>query len=265
MAKFNRRAWLGVIGAICASTASLSHAAQLPCFDQAAMQSARIHDLQVMLMVNALKCRLRQPETLRAYGDLLDQRGRELDDHSRLVQLNLAAQYGEANGPVAYHSYETAIANYHSEVEPSQRQCQNVAALIDLALQADHDELATLSRLATNRAIDACLAPLAAATDTAINAKAEPMPAVAAEAGPIHVAASEPEPEMVDGIPTYRVPGTGPDTKPKPLEKAVLTEEASPLAAQKVAKADPAAGKLDEAIAALSAAVVALNAMRQQP
>ncbi|MEQ5788618.1 hypothetical protein J3454_12005 [Erythrobacter sp. NFXS35] len=228
------------------------------------MQSARIHDLRVMLMVNALKCRTRHPQTLRSYGNLLDERGQEFADHNRQVLSAMIDRYGPLQGPGAYNRYETALANYHSMPEPSQRQCEDVAAYISLAARADHAELATLSKLATNRSIDACLTPLNGADDDEL-AKLDPSPEPAMLT---QAAAAEGAPEMVDGIPTYHVPGTGPDTAPEPLEKVALpafeTTDVEPEKPQP-AQASAAEDKLDQAILALSEAVAALSDLRREP
>ena len=262
------RARFGDFVAIIATSSLPAQAADWPCFESAAMQSARIHDLQVMLMVNALKCRVRHPETLRSYGNLLDQRGPEFGRHGRQLEAEMVKRYGLTQGQVAFHRYETAIANYHSISDPTIRQCEQTATYIDLASGADHAELETLSRLATRRAIDVCLTPLGIAADQA--EAAPPLRAPPVEMA--SAAATEPAPQIVDGIPTYPVPGTGPNTAPEPLETvAVLASApASPPAPAPAASAAPAAtpaaeDKLDQAILALSAAVAALSELRQKP
>ena len=260
MHRVARHACLGLSAILIASTATLTKAADFPCFEDAAIQSARIHDLRTMLMVNALKCRTRNPDTLRSYGNLLDQRGGELADHSKLVLLNLQQRYGEAQGLAAYHRYETAIANYHSLPAPSQAQCDEIGTYIALATRADHGEWETLSRLVTSRSIDVCLTPAAgAAAPLARGSVAGAMGA--AMGAPTRGAAPETEVPLVDGIPTYSVPGTGPETAPEPLERVAL-----PAAGSAPASAAPSAEKkLDQAILALSAAVAALSELRQQP
>ena len=267
-----RRAGLGAAAAALVSLSIPAEAAELPCFDQSAMQSARIHDLRIMLMVNALKCRTRSPQTLRSYGELLDQRGEELTDHSRQILSALIDKHGPTLGPVVYNRYETAIANYHSFTEPTQRQCDDIAAYINLAGRADHAELETLSRLATNRAIDVCIPPRGADNATSAEPAMTAPPATLTRAS-----AAEPELEVVDGIPTYNTPGTGPDTAPKPLETVALaaagTADAGPESAPAQARSQAATGstplsaedKLDQAIVALSAAVAALSDLRSEP
>jgi len=258
------RARLGVCAALLASLANPALAAELHCFKQNAMQSARIHDLQVMLMVNALKCRERRPETLRRYGNLLEQRGAELGDHARKVEATLSEKFGSANGPVAFHRYETAIANYHSYPAPSQEQCEVIATYIDLATRADHAELETLSKLATSRSIDVCLTPV---SGVGADETTQPAP-LAQRAGLTRIAAADPVPQIIDGIPTYTVPGTGPNTAPEPLEKVAIAAS-GPAEAVVVpappSETSPAQDKLDQAILALSAAVTALSELRQQP
>lgn len=264
MHSFLRRTGFGAAAVALVSLNPAAQAAEFPCFDEPALQSARIHDLRVMLMVNALKCRLLRPQTLRSYGDLMDQRGDELTDHSRQVRDAMVDRYGMAMGEIAYNRYETELANYHSIPDPSQRQCDDVAAYINLAARADHGELATLSRLATSRAIDVCLTPLSR-SDAMAQTKPLAQPAPAAMTRPVPPA---PEPELVDGIPTYSVPGTGPDTAPEPIEKAMLTDAgatAAPPASAQASKAAVQEQRLDQAILALSEAVAALRDLRKTP
>jgi hypothetical protein len=263
MRLLNIRARLGASVALLAALTVPAQAADFPCFQDNAMQSARIHDLQVMLMVNALKCRVRHPETLRTYGVLLEQRGQEFGHHGRQIEASMVKEYGLSQGQVAFHRYETTIANFHSLINPSQRQCEEIATYINLAARADHPELESLSRLITGRAIDVCLTPIGTSN---VQAVFEPEP-LAPPAVLTSAPAAEPAPQIVDGVPTYPVPGTGPDTAAEPLETVAVLASATPPAA---VPADPAAstsaeGKLDQAIVALSAAVAALSELRQQP
>lgn len=265
---------VGVVAAALVASAVPAHASSLPCFDETDMQSARIHDLRVMLMVNALKCRTLSPTTLRNYGALLDQRSDELQHHGKQVKTALISRYGERQGQFAFNDYETRIGNYHSGVRATGEQCDNVDAFIKLASRADHAELEMLSKLATNRKIDTCVVPESASFVEPVSADwSEPIapPAPAATAIP-DVAQVAEATEMVDGIPTYSTPGTGPDTMPEPLEAVViapLEEPATTAEPASVAAVEddtptpsPRDAKLTQAIDALDAAAAALRDMQ---
>ncbi|MGB7369778.1 hypothetical protein, partial [Erythrobacter sp.] len=141
-----------------ATSAVSASASSYPCFDEDAVQSARIHDLRVMLMVNALKCRQLSPTTLRSYGQLVEDRYDEFAEHAQFVQTSMIDRHGPRVGRSAFDSYETRIGNYHSDVRASVELCNDTAAFIDLASRANHAELETLSKLMTNRSIEVCTA-----------------------------------------------------------------------------------------------------------
>ncbi|MEL7218075.1 MAG: hypothetical protein AAGK01_06550, partial [Pseudomonadota bacterium] len=136
-----------------------AQASAFPCFDTNDMQSARIHDLRVMLMVNALKCRQLSPATLRQYGRFLEERSDEMSVHGDKIEQSLVARYGPEQGRVAFNDYETRIGNYHAGTQPTRELCDDVSTFMKLASRANHAELETLSKLATNRAISTCLVP----------------------------------------------------------------------------------------------------------
>ncbi|MEM9502103.1 MAG: hypothetical protein AAF941_09680 [Pseudomonadota bacterium] len=266
----------GVVAAALVASAVPANASSLPCFDEAAMQSARIHDFRVMLMVSALKCRSVSPMTLRSYGTLLDSRSDELAFHGEKVESSLVARYGLSQGRTAFNDYETRIGNYHSGVRVTPELCDDVNAFIKLASRANHAELEMLSKLATNRKIDECYVSDRVAFDGAASTEL-----VAPVAAPAPLPVAEPAistevPQMVDGIPTYMTPGSGPSTTPEPLPNVAVAELAAPDPAP--APATPAAlvesaqapapapsprdAKLTQAIDALDAAAAALRDMQ---
>jgi hypothetical protein len=225
------------------------------------MQSARIHDLNVMLMVNSLKCRDLLPRTFSAYGRLQDNRWQEFGFHADEVRATLLDRYGPRGGEAAFDDYETRIGNYHSGAVASPGLCRDIEAFIRLAERANHGELEALSKLVTNRSIDRCRAPL---LEPAVEARreraAEPAQIAVASAPQLREAPAE-EPVMVDGIPTYNTPGTGPDTQPEPLEVVELPSQ-DDIAQAETAQAVSQEERLAQAIDALDAAASALRAMQ---
>jgi len=232
-----------------------AHASAFPCFEESSMQSARIHDLRVMLMVNSLKCRQMSPSTLRKYGKFLDERSDELSAHGDKVEQSMVARFGPDQGRQAFNHYETRIGNYHSGTRPTHELCQDVKTFMKLASRANHSELETLSKLATNRSISTCHASEAAVFVPAV---AERSAEAASDAAALIDTAdtnAPAEPQIVDGVPTFMTPGIGLDSTPEPVETVSLAEpEAS--------AAEP--DKLSQAITALDAAAAALRDMQAE-
>lgn len=239
----------GLVGASLVVAAAIApspgHASSFPCFDSEAMQSARIHDLKVNLMVNALKCREANAATLRQFGQLLERRSGEFAGHELAVQRSLEDRFGSYEARALFDDYETRVGNYHSGSQPSIEQCEDTAAFIRLAGRADTAELETLSRLVTSRGIASC--PLERAPAPGLAMRDPPRPE-----------AMEPTPEMVDGIPTYSTPGTGPVSTPEPLERVAVNPGSDPADET----GDERKTRLAEAISALDAAAAALRGMQ---
>ncbi len=245
----NRTGFSLVAAALCVSAVPVQ-AQSFPCFDETAMQSARIHDLRIMLMVNALKCRTASPATLRSYGQLLDARGDELSQHSEKVMDDMVGRYGERQGQIAFDRYETQMSNYHSNVQPSAEQCDDVQSFIKLAGRANYDELEMLSKLVTNRAINACIVPDGNIAFSSPAYEPQVQTAPAGEA-----------PEIVDGIPTYTTAQAIPSSAPEALEAADMEAAGKVIAEVEPAKRED---RLGQAITALDAAAAALRDLQTQ-
>ncbi len=247
----------GVAAAALMASAIPAHASSLPCFEKSDMQSARIHDLRVMLMVNALKCREMSPATLRQYGQFLDQRSDELSVHGEAVERSLIARYGPQEGRLAFSDYETRIGNYHAGVQPTRELCRDTDTFMKLAGRANHAELETLSKLATNRAISTCRVPRDADFTTQVAEGSIPTEPDAVELVADSSTDVPEAPQMVDGIPTYTDPATAPTSEPELLETVALVEPKAPTA-------QPEPDKLSQAISALDAAAAALRDMQTE-
>lgn len=274
----------GLTAAALAATAAPGHAYDFPCFEDDMVESARIHDLRVMLMVSALKCRFDSPATLYEYTDLLDQREGEFSFHGQRVRADFVERLGPQRGESEFQSYNTRLSNYHSKVQPTGELCGDSTTFMRLAKRADGAELATLSKLVTNRAVRTCaLSTRRAETRFAAPVReSDPfagVPAPSWERGPrasAHPAgraaeraaepAAERAPEMVDGVPTYTAPGSLPETRPEPLETVDVPAQAESAASEAAAAA--ASGdnaRIDRAIEALSAAAEALRELKTAP
>jgi len=264
----------GLAAAALAATAAPAHAYNFPCFEDDLVESARIHDLRVMLMVSALKCRFDNPRTLREYTGLLDQREDEFSHHGQRVREDFIDRLGTGRGNAEFQSYNTVLSNYHSQIQPTRELCADANAFMRLAKRADDTELATLSKLATNRTVRTCAVPMQRAGARFVPPAEASDPFAGVPAPRWEQPTRERAPEMVDGVPTYTAPGSLPETQPEPLETVDVpaqaerapiasAEEAADQAAAAAASGDDA--KIDEAIAALSAAAEALRDLKTAP
>ena len=265
MSKF--QATLGACAAVAVSASSVpASASSFPCFYEQELQSARIHDLSVMLMVGALNCRDMDPYALRAYGDFVEART-DLNVHGDNLLNRMIAEYGEREGRASFRAYETRLSNYHSNVRQTPRSCDRLVTYSRMAETADHEELATLSKLATNRALDICRGSFAGEVAMArpLNARAEDwaddevdvtvhrdrIPPQLAEVEREATELSAEDYPMLDELPVER---------PRRIAEA---ERAVELAAEAETEADANAARLDAAIAALDQAAQALRDLRQ--
>ena len=268
----------GLSAAALAATAAPAHAYDFPCFDDDMVESARIHDLRVMLMVSALKCRFDSPSTLHEYTDLLDRREGEFSFHGKRVRADFAERLGPRRGESEFQSYNTRLSNYHSKVQPTRELCADSTAFMRLAKRADDAELATLSKLVTNRAVRSCALSTGRAQTRFVPPMRERDPFAGLPAPSWERAAPAPareeRPQIVDGVPTYTAPGSMPQTRPEPLETVDVpaqaarppiasAENAASRAARAAASGDDA--KIDRAIEALSAAAEALRELKTAP
>jgi len=268
----------GLAAAALAATAAPAHAYDFPCFEDGMVESARIHDLRVMLMVSALKCRFDNPRTLREYTGLLEQREAEFSFHGQRVREDFIDRLGAGRGNSEFQSYNTRLSNYHSQVQPTRELCADSSAFMRLARRANDTELATLSKLVTNRAVPTCAVPARGAEARFVPPARESDPFADVPAPRWERAAPVPDaesaPEMVDGVPTYTAPGAMHETRPEPLEtvdvpaqsdnaRIASAEDAANVAADAAASGDDA--KIDQAIAALSAAAEALRELKTAP
>jgi len=250
----------GSVAAALVVSAVPAHASSPPCVESNAMEAARIHDLRIMLMVNALKCRIASPQTLRAYRTFDAQRGDDLAVYGDKVEASMINQFGPHHGRVAFDRYETSLSNYHSGFTVTRDSCAETAAHIKLATRANDAELATLSKLATNRSIDSCLVPTSDRSFAAAPAMSRrDTPSFASQPAPMPRPMAQmsqprpaPAPEMVDGVPTYPAPGLAPVVQREPGLTVIELPPPGPGNEDKLA----------EAISALDAAAAALRDMQ---
>ncbi len=247
---------LAALGACAGMATSAAANPYFPCVEDTDISSAQIHEMRVMMMVNALKCRDILPATMRSYGQLVSQRDGEFRQHANRVEGRLVARYGPHSGRLAFNDYETLLGNYHSNGRHTLESCGDMGAFVRLIQRAGSDDLHTLSNLVPRSAIRACPASdYTGAEETAayveqVRVHRGPAAKMAHEHASV---AARPEPQEDDDL-TPLATRVSPVT---PLAKV------DPTAAQAPAHAsDGQSERLEQAIKALDSAAAALREMQ---
>lgn len=268
-----------------ASAALLAFSAQtvaaepFPCFHPEEQQSARIHDLQIMLMVGALQCRDRSPRNVARYGDMLSSRDGGMTAHADRLLGRLIEEYGYREGRRIFDAYETSLSNYYADQQLSSALCADFGTYVRMAEDATDAELETLSKLASRRHIATCAQPLGAAR--VIPPRAEPWAAEEREqrrvrvfrgVTPPQVAAETARaaefPDMVSApVAEPRIENAAFGARQATVAQAAASASAAEAAAAEVeVAAVPAAepDQLQAAIQALESAASALRDLRER-
>lgn len=228
----------------------------LPCFEEGDVQSARIHELRVMLMVNALKCRQIDPVALRNYGRVLIDRDRDFSFHADRVERQLAARFGPRVGAIAFDDYETMLGNYHSNARQTRTTCGELAAMINLVDRAGPDELESISKLMAQQSVRACPAVVAVneGFETPVAVAHSVEPPVATPVVAVHVAQAALPQAHEDDF----------DLAPEEtrIARVTPTERFDPSVKPKDTAGNE---RLAKAIAALDSAAAALREMQEAP
>ncbi len=116
--------------------------AQAACWSPAAEDAARIRDMETMLMVSALRCRLTGEDFLKSYNGFVK------TSRPALVRVNdtLRQHFAGEGGLNAYDRYVTSIANRYG-AGTSDMTCGDMSAFLDAA-RAEKGSYDGLSRLA---------------------------------------------------------------------------------------------------------------------
>ena len=124
---------------------SAEAAARSPCWSGDERDSAQVRAFQTMLMVGALKCRIRQPAVAKAYNRFVDgQRGR-LKRHDKILGKHFQREHGDS-ARAAFDRYNTVLANQYSDMFDRGSSCGGVVPVANEAADAGGDGLITLAR-----------------------------------------------------------------------------------------------------------------------
>jgi hypothetical protein len=148
MTSFLKRA-----GAILALTAtSIAVPAQAACWNDAAISAAKVRDLETMLMVSTLRCRLSGQNMLSAYNQMINKSRSALTAVNDSLRAHFIADVGERAGLNAYDRYVTSVANrYGAGVEGLN--CRDMASIL-AAANAEGGSAKGLARLANDAGVE---------------------------------------------------------------------------------------------------------------
>ncbi len=243
-------------------------------------KAAQLLHLNTNLMIGALHCRDRQPDTIAMYDGFVDSQIDMLRAHHAILQQRFDREHGSAeSGRDAYRQYRVSTANRYAAapMERNLNECERVMSLADVASGMSRDQLLMLAASFADAPVTGPCRPSRFSYDT----------------GPAAVSAPARSPDAQD--PWARLDGPTADLAPAPypneapsaapaMQPAVVVEEAptpAPLAetAPTLAAAAPEASAsstpeiaspaptrsrsseaaLQSAVAALQAATAALS------
>ncbi len=227
--------------------------AQSACWSPDNVRAAHIHAFKTMMLVTALQCRSRVPETLEGYNAFVRARGVWLGEQEARLRAHHAQERGVTAGLLAAGSYETSLGNRFAAYDPDWRDCRAMVDDIAYAAAAPPEEIARMGSALVAPGIVACRAadaPPVTVAEVAVMAPPSVAPAAAAAFTPDDDDLAPPLPPTV---PVGRV-----DPDDSAVQVAAAAKETA------VAAADPsvppsAADALANAAKALAAAAEAMR------
>lgn len=129
-------------GALGLAAAALVYAqpasAAMACWDEHETAAAKIRDLQSRLMVATLRCRAIGIDVLTEYNDFVRINRTTLQQANGVIKAQFDQGYGR-EGPRAYDSFTTAMANEYGGDATSDAVCDETAAIAAEAVLAEGD------------------------------------------------------------------------------------------------------------------------------
>lgn len=125
---------------------------QASCWNETAISAAKVRDLETMLMVSALRCRLSGQNMIPAYNRMISQSRPALTAVNDSLRAHFIADVGERAGLNAYDRYVTSVANrYGAGVEGLN--CRDMASILSAA-NAEGGSAKGLARLANDAGVE---------------------------------------------------------------------------------------------------------------
>ena len=134
------------------SAITFNTSAQAACWSAPEVSAAAVRDLETMLMVSALRCRLSGTNFLSDYNQLINQSRPALTAANDQLRAHFVATAGARGGLDAYDRYVTAIANrYGAGAEGLS--CGDMASILSAA-NAERGSAEGLARLARDAGVE---------------------------------------------------------------------------------------------------------------
>lgn len=125
------------------------------CWSAPEVAAAQVRDLETMLMVSALRCRLMAKNFLGEYNQLIKQSRPALTAANDLLRAHFVAAAGAKGGLDAYDRYVTSIANRYG-AGAAGLSCADMASILSAA-NAEQGSAAGLARLARDAGVNPVL------------------------------------------------------------------------------------------------------------
>ncbi|MBA3897231.1 MAG: hypothetical protein H0X36_08905 [Sphingomonadaceae bacterium] len=138
-------------GFACAAACAVMAAApaQANCWKADDVRAAKVRDLDTMLMVSALRCRLGDTGLLERYNAYVVQDRAALTDVNNALHAHFAAEVGKAKALDAYDNYVTAVANSYG-AGVTGLSCADMGSIVDAAMAegASYEALSAIAERA---------------------------------------------------------------------------------------------------------------------
>ncbi len=151
-----RNSMKSIAAAIALAAIGTSIPAQAACWSEEAVSAAKVRDLETMLMVGALRCRLSGENFLGDYNHLIQQSRTALTAMNDTLRAHFVEAAGPRGGLDAYDRYVTAIANRYGAGAEGLT-CADMASILSAA-NAEGGSAAGLARLANDAGVEPVLA-----------------------------------------------------------------------------------------------------------
>ena len=134
------------------SAITFNTSAQAACWSAPEVSAAAVRDLETMLMVSALRCRLSGSNFIADYNQLINQSRPALTAANDQLRAHIVTVAGARGGLDAYDRYVTAIANrYGAGAEGLS--CGDMASILSAA-NAERGSAEGLARLARDAGVE---------------------------------------------------------------------------------------------------------------
>lgn len=131
--------YVAKIAAAATVAALLSTSAQAGCWSEAAYQAAHVKELEIMLLVESLKCRATPTNFIEDYNKFIDTHKPVLSKVNATMKGHFASEHGAKNAENMFDNYMIKVANRYGGASA----CADMAAITKAASTAvsHHAEL----------------------------------------------------------------------------------------------------------------------------